>query len=658
MRISTFLTVFLAAFVIVLAAFGAKLVVEQSREVVAARQAVPALEIFQSILRVAEKLSVERGPTNSMLGEEPPHSAYRKDHLASFRAATDAAFDGLKIDLKSSSLANSASIAAALDDIQRELATLRQRIDRTTERPLADRSPTEFAGEIAGMFRLANDMMPYLNQVELAVTKAAPWTSDKITVARLAIDLREYAGQLGSVLVPAISAKRPFTVVESLAAERLEGRLAMLDRLLRTAIDKTPGTDRLRAAADTARQRYFILGTSLADRLVAIARAGSGDYGMTVPEFTDRYIAEMQTILGLRDAALADAMTRARQTRTDSYENLLITDLGIAAILTVVVILASLFRSRFVTPLAGLTASILQLAGGGRHFKIPELGRSDDIGRLAAAVKQLHDNALAADAASEELRVQTRLAQEASTSKSMFLANMSHELRTPLNAIIGFTDLMRNKTVGSLPPPYDQYAGYVHDSGTHLLAVINDILDISKIEAGHLELAEDVIDIEELAAAAVLLVKIHAEAKDIDIEMRIPDGLPRATADLMRVKQALVNLLSNSVKFTEPNGSIIVAAQQNLAGDLEIAVTDTGCGMSATAIPHLLEPFAQGDPTIARRHGGTGLGLPLTKSLIELHDGTFEIDSLPGRGTTVTITLPHRRLLSVAGHGVVAAVGD
>jgi PAS domain S-box-containing protein len=235
-------------------------------------------------------------------------------------------------------------------------------------------------------------------------------------------------------------------------------------------------------------------------------------------------------------------------------------------------------------------------------------------------------------------------AELANRSKTEFLANMSHELRTPLNAIIGFSDLMQREMLG--PLGNDRYRGYLRDiyqSGSHLHDMINDILDLSKIEAGQLELRAEPVNVRMAIKRCIRLVAARAEEAGLKLVSRIADGLPEILADERKVKQIMINLLSNAVKFTEDGGTITIDAFPAEAGGVVLRVSDTGIGMDAADIPRALTPFMQIDSALSRRHEGTGLGLPLTKSLAELHGGTLTLESAPGQGTTVTVFLPAAR---------------
>ncbi len=259
---------------------------------------------------------------------------------------------------------------------------------------------------------------------------------------------------------------------------------------------------------------------------------------------------------------------------------------------------------------------------------------------LKAAVAKLERSEGRIRELARSFEEQKRRAEDASSAKSAFLANMSHELRTPLNAVIGFSEIMSQGLFGPLGDPrYQQYSKDILASGNLLLDLINDILDMAKIEAGKFNLSPRPLDPLDAIEQAVRLVKRRAEEKGLQLIVDAPD-LPEIEADHRAVKQMLLNLLSNAVKFTD-KGGIMVEARASDA-HLTLRVIDTGRGIAREHLPRLARPFEQVDNELARDHPGTGLGLALTKSLVEMHGGRLEIDSQQGKGTVVTIRLPRQ----------------
>ncbi len=246
----------------------------------------------------------------------------------------------------------------------------------------------------------------------------------------------------------------------------------------------------------------------------------------------------------------------------------------------------------------------------------------------------------------DALRVAKEAAEKANRAKSEFLANISHELRTPLNAIIGFSEVMMQGILG--PITNASYLGYlkdIHDSGIDLLNIINDILDLSKAEAGKLELSEQAVDVAGVIDAVCRLMTTKIEGAGLTVETSIAPKLGLLFCDRLKLKQMALNLLSNAVKFTPHGGRIEISATSDLERGLAIVIRDNGIGIAKDDIPRVLLPFEQVESSLSRTHNGTGLGLPLTAAMMMLHGGSIDIDSEIERGTTVALTFPPSRLV-------------
>src|SRR5215470_4007047 len=287
-----------------------------------------------------------------------------------------------------------------------------------------------------------------------------------------------------------------------------------------------------------------------------------------------------------------------------------------------------------------------------------------DRGRADAAVLEAHrEHALAELSRIDMLKAQARDPAKSEFFSHMLVAHMSHELRTPLNAIIGFSDMIK-LTLKKMPADGKVlgYADDINSAGWHLLRVINDILDLSKIEAGKLDLNEDEFDFPSAAETCARMIRGQMEEKTISFLCEIPTSLPRLRADDLKLKQVLINLLSNAAKFPPPQGHVTLRAELAANGAFVIEVADTGIGIEAKDISKVFTPFTQLNANVSRQSQGTGLGLPLARALVELHGGTLTLASEKDAGTTATVTLPASRVVRAApartnGHAAPESVG-
>ena len=285
---------------------------------------------------------------------------------------------------------------------------------------------------------------------------------------------------------------------------------------------------------------------------------------------------------------------------------------------------------------------------GTRYFVgnyVPDVAPDGEVDGFLVLVQDITERKLAEKA----VLAAKQEAELANRAKSEFLANMSHELRTPLNAILGFSEIMKDEMYGSIGNlRYREHAKDIHDAGQHLLELINDILDLSKIVAGNVEPNEENVDIAEVIRSCANLIGDRARTGEVELVVENTAGARAALrVDKRMLKQILINLLSNAVKFTPPGGRVEIRAWPSSEDGYVLQITDTGIGIAREDIPTALTRFGQIDSRLSRKYEGSGLGLPLVKSLVELHGGSFDLQSKLGNGTTVTIRFPADRTVQL-----------
>ena len=381
-----------------------------------------------------------------------------------------------------------------------------------------------------------------------------------------------------------------------------------------------------KSIARSREQELVILASS--ERLVTENREISRNLSIAV-----------ERLVGNAIQAIEDETRIAREVQDTSRHALFVT-VALSLVCSVLVIWLYVQRN-LVARLKALNAAMLSIAKGDLGGDLPR-GGGDEIGQMAEALDVFRHTAIEVKETNLlEIKEAHALAEEANQAKSEFLANMSHELRTPLNAVIGFSETLKRQMFGPIGNnKYLQYARDIHSSGTYLLELINNILDLSKIEAHEMEINREEVDLRLVIEDAISVVRQTAAEMSLELEVEISSNASNLYADPIRLKQILLNLLSNAIKFSPRGGRIAVAANLNGEGQNVIKVTDSGKGMSVEEIDVALKPFGQVADVMTRDQEGTGLGLPLCKSFMELHEGTLLIESDPDQGTTVILNFP------------------
>ena len=294
--------------------------------------------------------------------------------------------------------------------------------------------------------------------------------------------------------------------------------------------------------------------------------------------------------------------------------------------------------------LLGLSVILLREVG---HRAAREIQLADERMLLQASNARLAEERIRLRQINFELKHSKERAEAANDAKSQFLANMSHELRTPLNAIIGFSQIIKEQTMGPVGVArYAEYANDIFSAGEHLLALINNVLDISKIQAGKLDLKEEPVDLHETVQGSMTAVAAQALKNKVSLQVELPQALPPVRADAVAMRQILINLLSNAVKFTPEGGQVTIGVERPKDGGLALVINDTGIGMNDEEIAIALEPFRQVENALTKKFEGTGLGLPIARRLVELHGGRLEIASAKNLGTAIRVYLPANRVIT------------
>ncbi len=501
-------------------------------------------------------------------------------------------------------------------------------------------------GAISEMVNLMEDQAtPLLREVNTVDV----YTDEVTKIIRIAWQVREAAGgdrlRVASALSrgAALSADEIRNFSESTGQANSAWSVIMKDLALS---DFPPD---LADAVNQAEELYFNELASVRDNY--LEALGSGEHspvsGKDWLRLSAPAIASLTNVArtgyDLMSAHVAEQVTAANRNLFSALTIMFVSlGLAMAAVLLV--------QSRVVKPLKTLTKSIQSLSDGDLTQPIPYKNREDEIGQVARALRDSRNNILAKQKLEREVmrnRVAKELAETASRVKSEFLANMSHELRTPLNAIIGFSDVMKQKLFGPLGHQYEEYVGIINEAGNHLLNLVSDILDISKIEAGKFTLDYQPINLEDTVEYCIRLHQRRADERDILLTSHLPRPQPNFIADAKAVRQILLNLLSNAVKFTKSGGEISITCESS-NGKMRLIVSDTGIGIPADVLPRLGNAFEQAfnDPMRARE--GTGLGLALVRALAEQHGGSMTIESTEDVGTTVTVEMPLSRHVRIA----------
>ena len=627
MRLGRVFLLALLTIVALTAVLAGKVLHDEWRAYGQSHNGADAARIFASGLRAAEKLSVERGPTNGLFAADAAATAEWNARLRLARAATDEAFDTLVAELRASATPGVRAEARQATAIRFRLAAVRSEIDRVGAQPKAERDLNAIRGLVLQMVALVNSLAPVLNETELAVGAADPGLFKNTAVARAAADMREFAGQLGSVFAAALAGGVPLTEVESFAVERLTGRIASLAEQIENA-DKVIQSASVSNLVTNMKDFYLDSALGLIERLTAAGRT-TGRYSLNGGAFVDIYVPAMQTILGVRDAALRETFAAADRNRDAAVDSFVFTASIVGFIVLTTLGIFLLLRKRVILPLLRLT-DVMDRVVQRAEVTVPDTARRDEIGEMARAVQVFQGDAREND----QLR---RTAEAATTAKSAFLAMMSHEIRTPMNGVMSMAEMLDQT---ELTEDQRGMSAIIRSSSSALLTIINDILDFSKIEAGKLEIESVPFSLVEAVEGVGELVASRADDKAIGLVVDVdPILADRRSGDPTRLRQILLNLTGNAIKFTSA-GRVTLRVRAISPNRLRFEVVDTGIGLTPDQQAKLFQPFVQADTSTSRKYGGTGLGLSICHRLSQMMGGTIGVASQAGAGSTFWFELP------------------
>ena len=631
-------TGFLVLMLVTLCAVAAK---QQFDTRQAASRRLSIATIAQQLVVADEVLRDERGAVDTVRFAAGPAGAADLDQIVQFHARRRAALAALNAVLREEN--------AVLDAPERQrLARLQSRYEAANAAmavllrlPAAERSPAVVGEWVDAANTAIIGFEDEIIALSLKLSGIDSFIDEMMKAGNIAMAVRLEAGIDRSELSRAMERGVPLNESDHIRFAEMKVAAASPWSVLLGAAKNPSFPAALGRAVQQAQTVYFTDQVGEHDAILAQLDRG-GRPGLSPTSWIQRSNRGLTALTNVSRVAFEQARSHLKA-QTSLAHGRFVGALGLIFIAVSVAALAFLFIfQRVIRPLRILTRAMQAVIDGDMKRVIPMQDRGDEFGQFARTISLFRDATLERERLRAELMENLsakEAAEAASRVKSEFLANMSHELRTPLNAIIGFSDTMRARLFGPLHARYEEYVVLIHESGQHLLSLITDILDLSKIEAGKFVLDPQPVDLGESVTYCLDMTRRRAEEGGIRLTAELPADLPLFIADPRSVKQILLNLLSNAVKFTPAGGAVSLSARA-LEGRLQLTVHDTGIGIPGETLARIGVAFEQANNDPMRAREGTGLGLALVKSLVEQHGGRMTIASRERVGTTVSVELP------------------
>jgi signal transduction histidine kinase len=604
-----------------------------------ARRVPIVVDISNDLFAAIQSFRVERGNVNAALSTTTPADTASLRDIEESRSQAEKALDSALKKLTKVEVSGIEPAISAVRASRKALDEKRQKVDEAIHK-FAGPPPKQLSHDwITAVGNLVDAVDNLSSLLENDLSQGDPFIVAMIQVKQIVWLARSDSGDDRVLVREAILRGGRLTDDDKLELTRLTARIDAAWDLIQDKLKFSSVPPKLKTAIQTADQRYFKEFRTLRNGIVENLAVGKPVL-ISPREWLRLSNPGRQSIFLVAKTALDVASEHAVEQFSESQREFYVAIGAMILFSGIGCLTAWYVFKRVGWSITKISETMRVVADGNLSCEIPFAGRNDEIGMLSRALEVFRNNAIE----KEKLYLAKLHAESANRTKSDFLANMSHELRTPLNAIIGFSEVIKLAMFGPLTERYRSYGEDIFVSGTHLLSLINEILDLSKLEAGQLELRDDNVDLAETVRACNRIIEPMTEKSKVRLCVAVDDDLPLIRADERRVQQILINLLSNAAKFTPEGGEIRVSASIK-DGGLVIVVGDTGIGMAPADIPKAMELFGQIDSKISRKYEGTGLGLPLCKHLVELHGGTLTIESEVNVGTAVSITLPAERII-------------